>query len=168
MPLLVSPDRLPLPPTTRVLFLAGSIEMGRAEDWQSRLAATVLAADPTVVVANPRRVHWDNSWVQHAENPIFRAQVDWELDHLERADLAVFYFQPETLSPVTLMELGVRLTAHPEQTLVCCPPGFWRAGNVQIACLRAGLPMPLSDWESLERSVDAWGKTGSPTRKEGA
>lgn len=157
MPALVSPARIPLPVDHRVVFLAGSIEMGRAEDWQSRLTQSVLTARPTVVVANPRRSQWDSSWEQSIDNPEFRNQVEWELDHLERADLAVFYFQPGTQSPITLLELGKRLeSAKAHQTLVCCPPGFWRRGNVEIVCHRAGLGRPLDSLEGLEADLIAW------------
>lgn len=157
MPSLISPSRIPLAPTDRLVFLAGSIEMGRAEDWQSRLTRALLQHAPAIVVANPRRESWDSSWEQSIDNPRFKEQVDWELDHLERADLAVFYFQPDTMSPITLLELGKRLAGpRSAQTLVCCPPGFWRRGNVEIVCDRAGLDRPLGSLEELEANTVAW------------
>lgn len=121
-----------------VVFLAGSIEMGVAEEWQQRMGSALEQAGRNVYVCNPRRTHWDSSWEQSIDNPLFVEQVNWELDHLARADLAVFYFQPQTKSPITLMELGHRLASQkPHQhTVVCCPPGFWRKGNVDILCQR--------------------------------
>ena len=156
MPALVAPLRADLT-ACRVVFLAGSIEMGQAENWQQRLSQAVLAESPEIVVANPRRPKWDASWEQSIDNPVFREQVDWELDHLDRADLAVFYFQPGTRSPVTLLELGHRLAGpKARDTLVCCPEGFWRRGNVEVVCARAGLPPPLESLVDLECAAVAW------------
>ena len=56
------------------VFLAGSIEMGAAEDWQ-RLAEETLA-DCEVTIFNPRRDDWDSSWEQRIHNPEFNHQVN--------------------------------------------------------------------------------------------
>ncbi|MEM2159444.1 MAG: nucleoside 2-deoxyribosyltransferase domain-containing protein [Candidatus Nitrosotenuis sp.] len=37
----------------------------------------------------------------------FRAQVEWELAGLERADLILMYLQLDTLSPISPLELGL-------------------------------------------------------------
>lgn len=161
MTLLVSPQRMDLT-ERRVVFLAGSIEMGKAEDWQARMERVVEDIDAHIVVANPRREAWDASWVQSIENPVFREQVDWELDHIERADLVVFYFQPGTQSPITLLELGKHLERADaaKSTLVCCPEGFWRKGNIEIACARKGLPAPTLSLDDLEGQLRAWAGSG--------
>ena len=59
------------------MFLAGSIEMGRAADWQLQVEQA-LAHYP-VTVLNPRREAWDASWAQDLSNPQFVGQVEWEL-----------------------------------------------------------------------------------------
>jgi len=112
-------------------FLAGSIEMGKAVDWQTRLEQ---ALDPTANVFNPRRRDWDSSWKQEITNPQFNEQVTWELDMLERATYIALYFDPPTQSPISLLELG--LHAQTGKLIVCCPTGFWRKGNVDIVCKR--------------------------------
>lgn len=114
------------------IFLGGSIEMGAAEQWQERLVKHF--EDTSVRFLNPRRDDWDSTWVQEASNPQFSEQVNWELDALEYSDLIVFYFDPNTKSPITLMELG--LVAGCGKVIVCCPDGFWRKGNVEIVCQR--------------------------------
>lgn len=157
MPLIISPERCEMVLDSPLIFLAGSIEMGKAEDWQAALADAVLSVNPSVVVANPRRKVWDSGWKQSIDNPVFREQVEWELDYLERSDLAVFYFQPETLSPITLMELGVRLAGSKRrETLVCCPEGFWRRGNIEVISARAGLEPPLPSLDALSDKVLSW------------
>lgn len=116
------------------IFAGGSIEMGLAENWQDRLKLELT--DKDVVLLNPRRDDWDSSWIQSAANPNFSSQVNWELGAINSADIVVFYFDPNTKSPVTLMELGLQVSASPDKLIVCCPDGFWRKGNVDIVCIR--------------------------------
>ena len=117
------------------VFLAGSIEMGSAEDWQTFLEDELSGTD--LLIFNPRRDHWDASWLQKDNNPYFREQVEWELHALETADIIAMYFAPNTKSPVSLLELG--LFARSGKLVVCCPDGFWRKGNIDIVCERYGV-----------------------------
>lgn len=119
------------------VFLAGSIEMGGADDWQQRVEAAL--ADLDVIILNPRREAWDSSWKQSIDNLPFREQVEWELSGLERASLIAAYFAPDTKAPITLLELG--LSARGGRVVVCCPEGYWRKGNVEVVCARYGVPL---------------------------
>lgn len=121
------------------IFLGGSIELDTAERWQSRLIAELSSWEADVVFLNPRRDDWDNTVGQTASDPRFAEQVNWELDRLEQADIILFYFDPNTKSPITLMELG--LYAKTGRAIVCCPDGFWRKGNVEIVCQRNSIPL---------------------------
>ena|ERR1700733_6944284 len=114
------------------VFLAGSIEQGKAVKWQDKI--TEMLKDLDVVILNPRRSDWDDSWDEDIENKQFREQVEWELDGQDLATLIIMYFDPATKSPITLLELG--LYAHSGKMIVCCPEGFWRKGNVDIVCKR--------------------------------
>lgn len=114
------------------LFLAGSIEMGVAVDWQSKIEEELQ--DVNVTIYNPRRESWDNSWEQTIHNPDFREQVEWELDHLDKADIILMYFDENTKSPISLLELG--LYASSGKMIMYCPEGFWRKGNVDIVANR--------------------------------
>src|SRR5258708_7956562 len=91
----------------KTIFLAGSIEMGKAENWQERIVASLRHMD--VLLLNPRRANWNVAWEQSADNPDFRSQVEWELDALDHADMVVMYFAPETRSPITLLEFGIHV-----------------------------------------------------------
>jgi len=121
------------PPYRRMsIFLAGSIEMGLAEDWQSMIEKELDGHNLTIY--NPRRDSWDSSWVQSIHNEEFREQVEWELDHLDKSDVIVMYFDDNTKSPISLLELG--LYASSGKMIVYCPEGFWRKGNVDIVAQR--------------------------------
>jgi hypothetical protein len=115
------------------IFLAGSIEMGTAENWQAKIEQSL---PDTLTILNPRRDNWDSSWTQIKSNPQFREQVEWELEGLERSDLVAMYFDPNTKSPISMLELGM----FSGKAVVCCPEGFWRKGNVDIFCERYDIP----------------------------
>lgn len=131
------------------IFLAGTIDNGSGEDWQQRAISALcpVAAD----IYNPRRAEWDSSWTQEEDNPVFREQVTWELDHIERADLVLMYFADGSLSPISLLELGLTAAVAPEKLRVCCAAGFWRKGNVDIVCSRYG----LRRYGSFDQLLDA-------------
>lgn len=120
------------------IFLAGSIEMGNAEDWQTEVTRYLkndLKQDH--VILNPRRPDWDSSWKQEFDNDKFREQVTWELNMLEKADVILMHFDENTKSPISLLELG--LFARSGKLVVSCPSGFWRKGNVDIVCRKYGV-----------------------------
>ena len=129
------------------IFLAGSIEMGKAEDWQVRLEKELK--DFKVTVFNPRRDDWDSSWEQKESNDQFNYQVNWELNRLTESSIVFLYLSPGTQSPISLLELGA--FAERSHMIVCCPTGFWRKGNVDIFCTRSGIPV----YENLEDAVGA-------------
>jgi len=116
------------------IFLAGSIEMGVAEKWQDR--AAMLLSQIHYTILNPRRSDWDSSWKQEIQNEQFYEQVTWELQGLEDAEWVLMYFDPNTKSPITLLELGLIAGLHPQKLIVICPEGFYRKGNVDIVCDR--------------------------------
>lgn len=135
------------------VFLAGSIEMGKAEKWQDRIANELM--DCEVVLFNPRRDDWDASWKQDpTPGTKFHEQVSWELEHIRKSDLVVFYFDPNTQSPITLLELGYVIGSG-MQAIVCCPDGYFRKGNVIISSGLTGLPV-VNTFEELLSSLREW------------
>ena len=121
------------------VFLAGSIEMGKAENWQEVIEDEIeIELSGDICLFNPRRDDWDPSWKQDISHPQFNQQVNWELDALNKSDLIVFYFSPDTQSPITLLEFG--LFAESGKIVVCCNDGFWRKGNIDIVCHKFDIP----------------------------
>ncbi len=131
------PQAIPADRDAPMIFLAGSIDMGRAEPWQRQVEAVL--ADENVILLNPRRDDWDNSWLPTIQNPQFRQQVEWELDGLEKADLILVYFAPATQAPVSLLEMG--LFARSGKMMIACPRGYWRRGNVEVVSKRFDIPL---------------------------
>lgn len=119
------------------IFLGGSIEQGAAVNWQQKVVKFFKKYDD-VLLLNPRRDVWDASWKQTKSNKNFREQVEWELYGQDTATAIIYYFDPATKSPITLLELG--LYGPEENCYVVCPNGFWRKGNVDIVCEKYGIP----------------------------
>jgi len=132
------------------IFLAGSIEMGKAEDWQTKITEFVDKNHPDAHLLNPRRDDWDSSWEQTIKNKQFREQVEWELDALDEADVIVMHFDPKTKSPISLLELGLHANTG-KKMVVSCPDGFWRKGNVEIVCNKYNIPL----YNSMDELMNA-------------
>ncbi len=131
------------------LFLAGSISMGEAEDWQAKVTRKLEPWNITVL--NPRRDDFDPNAEQSIDDDYFRGQVEWELAALEVADAILLYFVPDTKSPISLLELG--LFARSGKLVVCCPKGFWRKGNVDIVCARYGVEVANTVEEATTKAL---------------
>lgn len=123
----------------QVIFLAGTIDNGASEDWQTKTGQFIVDNYSSVVL-NPRRDEWDSTWEQSIDNPLFKQQVLWELDGMDRANIIIINLLAGSMSPISLMELGLHA---PRRVLmfVACEPGFWRRGNVQVVCERHNIPL---------------------------
>lgn len=114
------------------VFLAGSISNGQASLWQPRIVDSLKDYDITVF--NPRRDNWDSSWEQTIRNPQFKEQVLWEMWGVNNSDFVLYYIEPDSLSPITLFELGLRVQQNilEQNIAIYCPRGFWRRGNIEV------------------------------------
>lgn len=130
------------------LFLAGSIDLGKSFDWQSKLSTEIELKTTNVNVFNPRREFWNEGWKQSFDDQIFSQQVNWELDAMEKSDLIFVNILPDSKSPITLLELG--LYAKSNKLIVCCPKEFYRSGNIHIVCHRYHVPL----FEDYKEAVD--------------
>lgn len=128
------------------VFLAGSIEEGKAEPWQDKVKNALAGLNVTLY--NPRRDAWDASWKQTIDNPQFKEQVEWELSSIEAADLVFIYIDPKTMSPITLLEFGTLWKSN--KIIIGCPKGFWRRGNLEVMCNLVGLRLH----ETLEETIE--------------
>lgn len=128
------------------VFLAGSIEMGVADNWQERVENKLSNVD--IIIFNPRRDNWNINWEQSINNIDFVEQVEWELDSLNKSDIIIMYLDPNTKSPISLLELG--LYAHSNKIIVCCPDGFYRKGNVDVVCRYYNIPV----YESIDDMIN--------------
>jgi hypothetical protein len=136
MKIIVAPQKI-IKTLKPVIFLAGSIEMGRAADWQTSVARRLEKYQGTLL--NPRRDHWGYNWKQSIGNQKFREQLEWELKGLQNSDYIIMYFTPGSKSPISLLELGLFSRSH--KIICCCPKKFWRRGNVEFICQKFKIPL---------------------------
>lgn len=132
----------------RSVFLAGTIDLGASENWQVK--AEELLVNSNLNVFNPRRPDWDLSTPQSIESEVFYGQVEWEHDHLRKADHIIFNFLKDSKSPVTMLEFGLMLATKPRACVVVCPEGFWRKGNIDVMCAIYG----IRQVNTLEEAVE--------------
>lgn len=112
--------------------------MGKAEMWQDRVIDQFK--DVRVIFMNPRRDDWDSSWTQSPSyGTQFNQQVKWELEMQDLADIHVYYFAKDTMSPITLLELGVYGGRNPKSTVVYVDPEYARRANVIMTCTHLGI-----------------------------
>ena len=130
------------------IFLSGSISMIDGEHWQTRIAKSLSGLPVTVL--DPYRPDWNASWKEDISFAPFKQQVEWELDMQERASIIAVYFGAEAKAPISLLELG--LFARSKKTIVACPDGYWKKGNVQIVCARFGIEL-VEDMDQLIQEI---------------
>lgn len=147
---ITSPTSLPTTFEKPSVFLAGSIDRGTAEHWQAKFIAACEKDD--LILLNPRRDHWPSSIDQQVDDPVFRDQIEWEQQGLERANIVAMYLSPESSAPISMLELG--LNARSGKLIVACPDGFWRKGNVKLVCQRYKVPF-VNDLDQLIQTVRA-------------
>ena len=137
LPLIVLHPHEDAPADTRSyisIFLAGTIDMGSAVDWQAEAAELLRAKEGNYLLFNPRQ----NEWHPEREGEM-DYQVNWELEHLEKADYILMCFLPGSQSPVTLLELG--LYARSGKLKVICSENYYRYDNVRVTCERYHTPL---------------------------
>lgn len=110
------------------IFLAGAIDNGEAEQWQDIVYEKLKPTIPTVAF-NPRRDDWDAD----ASEELITAQINWELEALNEADLVIFYIPGNSKAPITLLELGLILGSD-KDCLIYCDPEYYRFLNVKTTC----------------------------------
>ncbi len=149
----ISPPARPPFAHPKSIFLAGTTVK---TDWRASLKATL--AHLPVTILDPFRSDWDGSWKEDISFKPFREQVEWELDMQDKADLIVVYFHPETMAPVSLLELG--LCTRSGKAIVACPAGYWKRGNVQVVCRRFDIPLVESYEQLVDEVMKRFGESG--------
>lgn len=115
------------------VFLAGTIDNGDSVDWQKEVIDGLSKTDITIY--NPRRYDFP----EHPKDEDVINQIRWEQVHLDDADKIVMVFKEGSMSPVTLLELGLYATSG--KLIVFCTTGYWRWHNVFETCRKYNIPL---------------------------
>jgi len=114
------------------LFLAGGIS--GCGDWQARMVEMLSGLPDEWTILNPRRPDYQDSPAEA------RRQIGWEYAHLAVADAISFWFPPETVCPITLLELG-RWSGIAKPIFVGVDKGYSRKLDVEV---QIGLVRPYA------------------------
>ena len=139
------------------IFLAGTIDNGESENWQSKLIQKLalynyennneivsrdgynfpLDGDDNkdIIIFNPRRTNWESN----ASQKQLEKQIKWEQDHLDEADLIIMYLADNSKSPISLLELG--LYGPEGKMIVFCTENFYRSTNIKLTCQKYLIPL---------------------------
>jgi hypothetical protein len=114
-------------PSKVKVFLAGTIEMGNSEDWQSQVSDELSGFSDNLWVFNPRRI------IHPESDDELKRQIEWELKHLYNSDIAFFHFAPNSVSPISLLELGLILSdfVSAKPMIISCNDEYTRFMNVK-------------------------------------
>ena len=124
-----SPECLIDAPEGKPVFLAGGIT--NCPDWQQEMVG--LLCDTSVILLNPRRADFPIGDPEAAQE-----QIEWEYNHLRKANGILFWFPCETICPIVLYELGAwSMTTLP--IFVGVHPQYQRRQDVEI---QTGLVRP--------------------------
>jgi hypothetical protein len=111
--------------TTTTIFLAGSIEMGKAARWHEDAARRIASAwdGGDIHFYNPRR--------EEAFTPDMELdQIRWEQRRLLSCDYIFMVIDPHTKSPISLLEFGEFIASG--KMFVVCPESFYRYNNLVV------------------------------------
>lgn len=115
------------------IFLGGTIDSGKSEDWQKKICIKYYD-DERIVIFNPRRDEWPK---EHSDEVI--KQIKWEHKRMDESDYIIMNILPDSKSPISLMEIGMYNESN--KLLVFCTEKFYRYDNVKIVCEKYNIPL---------------------------
>ncbi len=135
-----------LPALTTTCFVAGGIT--NCPDWQTEFVC--MMSDTNVVFFNPRRESFDITKSLSSKD-----QIAWEVEHLNRSEVVIFWFPEEGNCMISLFELGKTL-GKGIPCIVGVEPGYIRALDVfyQLSML-SNQPM-YKDLHSVADALHAY------------
>jgi hypothetical protein len=147
--IITAPNMLTFQSHNYCVFLGGAIDNDAPRNWQTFVADILEQRINHVVLFNPCRVNWTPMGDQTTNNQNLRDQINWELDALMVCDTILMYLLPGSVSPISLLELGLYLRSN-SKLVVCCPDGFYWQTSIDITCQRAGVQV----YRTIEAAID--------------
>ena len=120
---------------SKSVFLAGTIDNGDSLNWQDKVIIELINLGVDCEIYNPRREHWNSNPTKEE----LEKQIEWEQDHLDRANMIVMVLLDDSKSPISLLELG--LYAKENKLIVFCTPNFYRFDNIRMTCKKYNIEL---------------------------
>lgn len=143
-----APQKYESTPNEKSIFIAGGIS--GTKKWQPELVEMLKNQDITIL--NPRRKYYPDTPNAAQE------QIEWEYEHMQKANAISFWFPKETLCPITLYELG-KISAGNQKIFIGLDPEYKRKLDVefQIKLARPDVQIVYS-LEDLAKQIKGWAK----------
>ncbi|MDG1333826.1 MAG: nucleoside 2-deoxyribosyltransferase domain-containing protein [Crocinitomicaceae bacterium] len=120
-----------IPQDRASVFLAGSMATTRKNNWRQTATRTFQAAyhffDPT----NPRH--------NNLNDEEMRNHIKWELEAMKLSDIIILNFLPDSLSPISLVEIGMYISSN--KLVVVCPKEFYKWRYIDTLCNEYNTPI---------------------------
>lgn len=132
-----APSDLVPNPDEITIFLAGSIEMGKAKPWHDAVASQIARrTTQPIAFYNPRRVE---DFTPDMEDE----QILWEQERLSTCDYIFMHLQGDTKSPISLLEFGEFIRSG--KLFIDVPKDFYRYKNILLTAEQAGCAKRVSN-----------------------
>ena len=119
------------------IFLAGSIEMGKANPWHNAVASQIARrTNQPIAFYNPRRT-------EDFTPDMEEEQIKWEQERLTSCDYIFMHIQGDTKSPISLLEFGEFIGTG--KLFIDVPKDFYRYNNILLTAEQAGFPNRVSN-----------------------
>ena len=130
-----SDDLESLDPDTLKIFLAG----GMKNPWRKALRDKLQKANLTnLIIIDPTIDDWASIGKNDISNPDYVRQTDWEHMGLIKADIEVFHFDSSSVSPITLIEMGMYKS---QESIICVESGYRKKAYIEYMGDRYGMPV---------------------------
>jgi len=134
-------ERLPNQPS---VFLAGGIT--GCPDWQREISSMLVMTNYAVL--NPRRKHISMGNPSAAE-----LQINWEFQHLRKADVVSFWFCKDSIQPIALFELGAWSQQKDPAVVIGIESGYPREQDIRVQMDLLGRNKIVSSLEDLANQI---------------
>ena len=138
------PERWERFPDQPSVFLAGGIT--GCPDWQREISRMLVMTNYAVL--NPRRKNFSTGNPSAAE-----LQINWEFEHLRKADVISFWFCKENIQSIALFELGAWSQQKDPAVVIGVEPGYPREQDIHVQMGLLGRNKIVSSLEDLANQI---------------
>lgn len=140
-----------LPQDKECIFLAGSMVGSMVGSMAARLDVNWRQ---TVADNFQEKYHLlDPTNHNRLEDLEIREHIKWELKGMEKSDYIIMNFLPNSLSPISMVELGMYIATN--KLIVVCPKEFYKWRYIDTLCKEHNTPIFNELEELLNGDLDS-------------
>ena len=133
-----------IPQDKECIFLAGSMAAKSEVNWRQTISTNLQEKYHFIDPTNPNHDVLNDAQM--------REHIKWEFDGMKRADYIIMNFLRDSLSPISLVELGMNI--NNEKLIVICPKEFYKWRYIDTLCKEHNTPIFNQLEEILNGEID--------------